>query len=533
MTRFLLQNKIVLSGIVIVFATLAFFMMKDTEKKGVTHKVTVVPVSLKAVESDTTFMGILTPSLQVDISAKSAGHLVSMSYDVGELVSSGDVLARLDGNTERATVTGLEDTLLKIKQTILDVDGLYSERIKSGEENLSLVKQSSSVNSGSTKSVSVLTSTAIVASQVNDTLSEMLAIRNGVKNYKSIPYYHALGATSATSKSKAEESLIQYQKLQTAYQTFFNGSILGKSPSEDTVAKGLVLGEELLVSGKSVLADSYTMLLYTLPADQLSESQIATFKNTVTTFGSQVETLTAGVRTVKSEVVQTELGLSALKKERDSKISEIAVQASQIDSQLKVGTVALGNAVLVAPFDGVITAKIAEVGSVVGFGTPVYHLVNDTAMKVVVDVPDDLASSLSVGQEAFVIVRDKKIPTKISKIYPAVNPRTSKITVEFELNNADRLLAAGSLARVTLSAASLSGSVSIPRSALISRYGLTYVFVIKDGKALKKIVKVGRQDDISVEILQGLSEDDKVINSGALYLRDGDSAELISDTDHE
>jgi membrane fusion protein (multidrug efflux system) len=75
--------------------------------------------------------------------------------------------------------------------------------------------------------------------------------------------------------------------------------------------------------------------------------------------------------------------------------------------------------------------------------------------------------------------------------------------------------------------------VSIPRSALISRYGLTYVFVIKDGKALKKIVKVGRQDDISVEILQGLSEDDKVINSGALYLRDGDSAELISDTDHE
>lgn len=538
MVRFLLQGKTLL--FVSVLSVIVFVVYVDSNHKQEDNLPLVVTtkVSTGDLSDNLLFAGTLKPYAEIDISAKTGGHISSMNVAVGDRVEGGELLASLDGSTDKATVSSLLDNFLAIKQTASAVEDLYTERIKSAEESLSLVKQITATSSSgdqNTKSVSLITNTAILSSQINDTLGEMLSMRNGTRNYKDVAYYNNLGATNFSSRSKAEDSLTKYQSLQSAYQTFFNENILEKKPTNETVSKGLILSRRLLESAKVALSDSYSMLLYTSVTDVLTQTQLDTYKTNVTSIGSQVETMIATISGTQSEIKQTELSLSTLQKEKDTKLAEANAQATQVQGQISVNETLVDNSLLRAPFDGVITTKNADVGGVISFGSPVYHLVQDDIVKVTIGVPDELSDYFSVGEDGFVYVgenEDNKISAKITKIYPAVDPKNNKVTIELEIDNKEHTLKVGSIVSVSLPHKNSSNGIVIPKEALVSRYGLSYVFVVKDGVVTRKIVGVGIQTDSSIEITYGLLSGDVVVKEGGYYLRNGDKVKVSSSTEY-
>lgn len=538
MVRFLLQGKTLL--FMSILSVIAFVVYLDSNHQQEDNLPLVVTTKVSSGDlSDTlSFAGTIKPYAEVDISAKTGGYLSSMNVAIGDRVERGKLLASLDGSTDKATVNSLLDNFLAIKQTASAVENLYALRIKSAEESLSLVKQTTATSSSleqNTKSVSLITNTAILASQVNDTLGEMLSMRNGIRNYKDVAYYNNLGATNFSSRPKAEDSLAKYQSLQSAYQSFFNENILDKKPTNETVSKGLLLSRGLLESAKIALSDSYSMLLYTSLTDVLSQTKLDTYKANVTSLGSQVETTIATIRLTESEIIQTELSLSTLQKEKDSKLAEANAQATQVQGQMSVSQTMVDNSSLRAPFDGVITAKNVDVGGVVGFGVPVYHLVQDDVVKVTIGVPDELSDSFTVGEDGLVYIddnEDNKIPAKITKIYPAVDPKNNKVTIELEIDNKEHILKVGSIVNVSLPHKNSNNRIVIPKEALVSRYGLSYVFIVKDGVVARKIVGVGMQTDSSVEITYGLSSGDVVVKEGGYYLRSGDKVKVSSSTEY-
>lgn len=537
MLRFIFQGKFFLFLFLISLVGSFFYLTKGFEKEKMLPVVSVRKAFTSDIDEEIIFTGVISPYQEVDIAPKVSGKVTSLAFDVGDRVSEGDELFSLDGESEKSDALNLQENLSTVLKTKESVSLLYSERIKSAEENLLVVKQTNTEATSSrenTKIVSLLTSVAIVATEVDEALGEMLSMRNGVKNYRDVRYYNDLGATYSETKPKAEESLMKYQIAEKEYHDFFNAFVLDKKPNNNDIEKGVLLALKSLESAKIALRDSYSMLLYTLPGNTLSEAQLALYKTNITSLGTTVETKIEMIRLMKSEITQTELNLSVLKKEKDSKLSEIETQAVALSGQISTNQIMVNNSVVYSPFSGIVTAKNKDIGSVVGFGVPLYHLMNDDRVKIEISVPDVYGKSFSVGDEAFIFVDDVEegISVTITKIYPVLNTVNNRVTLLFEVDNSEHLLRVGAIVRVSLKTSFSKNTVVLPKESLISRYGLSYVFTVKEGVVMRKIVTVGLQTDDSVEIAGGISLSDTVVISGGRYLRNNDRVTVSSSTEY-
>lgn len=535
MMRFLFQGKVILFIVIILVSAIFYFQSKELK-----HETLPIVTTAKVFTSDfsdaITFVGVVKPYEEVDISARTSGVISSMNVSVGDRVDEGVLLFELDGNTDKTTNNSLQNNVLAIDQTSDAVKELYDERIKTVEENLSLVKQSGNASSSmfdNSKAVSLITNVAILSTKTSDTLGDILSMRNGVRNYKSSIFYENLGATNFGTRSIAEDSLIEYQVLEKEYQNFFNKNILNKNPTQETVEQGLVLSKALSENAKHMLSSAYSMLKYTIASESLSKDQIEVYKANITTLGTENELMLSSVRGIESEITQSELALSTLKKEKNSKLLEIQAQKTQLEGQVMVNNTLIENSSSHAPFSGVITSKALDVGTVVGFGTQLYHLVNDDIVKITVGVPDSIVHTFSQGGDVLILTEGKSsepLTAKITKIYPAADPKNNKVTVEIEVDNSEHLIKVGSIVKVSLFNKKIEGVVTVPKEALISRYGSKFVFVVENGTVTKKIVTVGEENDKDIEIVSGISFGDVVVKEGGYYLRNKDKVKIATST---
>lgn len=537
MTRFFFQSKVI--WFIVIFLVAAVFYSHSKESQ---PEILPTVVTTKVLTSDfsnaITYTGVVKPYEEVDVSARTSGTIVSMNVSVGDRVGKGNLLAELDGNTDKMTDGSLRNNVVALDQTSKAVEELYDERIKNAEKNLSFVKQVSTTSVSifdNSKTVSLLTNVAIFSAKTSDTLGELLVVRDGRRNYKSSSFYENLGATNFGTRSKAEETLIEYQRLEKEYQDFFNKNILNKSPTQETVAEGLALSKILLESAKRALSNSYSMLQYTVTNENLSKEELEAYKTSVTSFGAETESMLSTIRGAESEVTQIESTLSSLRKEKSSKLLEMQAQKTQLEGQVMVNTTLIENSFAYAPFDGVITSKALDVGAVVGFGAPLYHVVNDDIVKITLGVSDDVAHTLNEGGDALIFLEGESsdpFAAKITKIYPSADPKNNKVTVELEVDNSDHVIKVGSIVKVSLFNKKIEGVTTIPKEALISRYGSKYVFVVEDGVATKKIVTVGEGDDTDIEIISGISFGDVVVKEGGYYLRNKDKVKVSTSTSY-
>jgi RND family efflux transporter MFP subunit len=95
------------------------------------------------------------------------------------------------------------------------------------------------------------------------------------------------------------------------------------------------------------------------------------------------------------------------------------------------------------------------------------------------------------------------------------------MTVEAEVENGDGLLKPGQFATVRILQSQSTPAVLVPARAVRSEAGTNYVFVIKDGRAEKRIVQLGQTEGDLVEIKSGLASEEQVATSNVELLNDG------------
>jgi RND family efflux transporter MFP subunit len=184
-----------------------------------------------------------------------------------------------------------------------------------------------------------------------------------------------------------------------------------------------------------------------------------------------------------------------------------------------------------APVSGRIVSKLVEAGEYVNPGTVLGHIVDVDRLKVEVYVSEGDAYTLKTGKEV-------KVSTDI---YPGVifNGKVSFVSskgdathnyeVEVELNNRkDHQLKAGTFAYVDFERKSLDSLLLIPRSALLKSVQTPLVYVIDDGKAEERNIKIGRDFGDQVEVVGGLKTGDVVITSGQVNLKSGSNVRSIA-----
>ncbi|MBW2659688.1 MAG: efflux RND transporter periplasmic adaptor subunit, partial [Deltaproteobacteria bacterium] len=181
----------------------------------------------------------------------------------------------------------------------------------------------------------------------------------------------------------------------------------------------------------------------------------------------------------------------------------------------------LGYTKINAPFDGLITKKIANVGDLSTPGTPLLQLENNTKLQVVTSIPEGIILQIKEGDQLPVTIPagDLSLTGTVAEIAPASDPfsRTTPIKINIE-NNSN--LRSGQFARVALPGKNI-GTLFVPASAVLTSGQMEKIFVADGGKAHLRLVRTGRHEADRIEILAGLNPGDKVIIDNNKFLLDG------------
>jgi RND family efflux transporter MFP subunit len=183
---------------------------------------------------------------------------------------------------------------------------------------------------------------------------------------------------------------------------------------------------------------------------------------------------------------------------------------------------------VVAPFDGVITQRNIEVGSLVQGdvtgGTFMFEIQQKDVIRVWVYVPQDAAFGVAPGVDA--VVRVPELPNrdfngKVSRIADAQQSGTRTLLTEIDLRNPDGVLRAGVYCIVELKIPRQTPSFIVPAEAIIFNRNGLQVAVVNDGKAEIRKVSVTRDAGTQVEVDAGVKASDQVILNPPVNLRDG------------
>lgn len=181
----------------------------------------------------------------------------------------------------------------------------------------------------------------------------------------------------------------------------------------------------------------------------------------------------------------------------------------------------LGYAKVTAPFDGVITRKISDVGDIAAPGRGIVELEDPQALRVESNVPEGLVRFIKLGDRMAVtsVELTQPVDATVSEIAPAADPasRTSLVKLDLPVNSGLRL---GQFVRVAVPVGEKM-SLRLPASAVVLRGQMEMVFVAADNSAHMRLVKTGRKSGDEVEIVSGLSAGERVVVVGAQTLLDG------------
>jgi RND family efflux transporter MFP subunit len=180
---------------------------------------------------------------------------------------------------------------------------------------------------------------------------------------------------------------------------------------------------------------------------------------------------------------------------------------------------------VVAPFDGIVTQRSVDNGSLVQAGsTFMFTLQKSDVIRVQVFVPQDAAFGIAPGVDAIVHVPElpnHPVHGKVTRFANALTPGTRTLLTEVDVPNPDGILSPGLYVTIELHIPRKAPSFMVPAEALIFNSDGMHVAVIRDGAAHLKKVTVARDFGTEVEVHDGVNAGDQVILKPAVNLAEG------------
>jgi RND family efflux transporter MFP subunit len=207
-------------------------------------------------------------------------------------------------------------------------------------------------------------------------------------------------------------------------------------------------------------------------------------------------------------------------------VAEANIKAQQ--AQVKVLSQQQVYQTVVAPFDGHITQRNVDVGTLVqadaNTGTDMFTLMNDDVLRIQLYVPQDQAFGVAPGVEAVVRVPElpgREFPGTVTRIADALQPGTRTLLTEVDVPNPDHALPAGVYCTVELKIPRKTPSLIIPAAAIVFNADGLSVMVVEDGVAHVRQVTESRDFGTTVELSAGVKDGDQVILNPPVDLTDG------------
>lgn len=191
---------------------------------------------------------------------------------------------------------------------------------------------------------------------------------------------------------------------------------------------------------------------------------------------------------------------------------------------------------VVAPFDGVITERNVDLGTLITLGSTtttqqLFVIAETDIIRVYVSVPQQYFRAITDGVEGITTIRefgDKTFPSKVARYAKALDQTSHTMLTELHIDNKDGLLLPGLYAEVTFHLKQATPYYIVPTPAVIIRAGAPQVAVLDDKNVVHlKNVKIGLDFGKTMEIIEGIEPNDRIVINPTEKIRDQVTCEVI------
>ncbi|HEY0817346.1 MAG TPA: efflux RND transporter periplasmic adaptor subunit [Rhizobacter sp.] len=330
-------------------------------------------------------------------------------------------------------------------------------------------------------------------------------------------------ATPPAAQPALAVTLVQPLPAQWPIRVPANGNIAAwQEASVGTQANGLVLSEVRVNVGDSVRRGQVLAVFEAAPvAAELAHSRAA-LAEAEAALGEAVANAQRARDLQPSGALSAQQVHQYLTAERMAQARLAAAQALAETQGLR-----LAQTRVLAPDDGVISARSATVGAVLPNGQELFRLIRRGRLEWRAEVAAPQLARLAPGQAATVVpVGGDPIRGTLRMVSPAVDPHTRNgiVYVDLPAGSAAR---AGMFARGEIETGTGSPALTLPQAAVLLREGFHYVLKVgPDSRVVQTKVKVGRRAGDRIEILAGVDAGSRVVAAGGAFLGDGDLVQV-------
>lgn len=475
--------------------------------------VEAVPVFNSDISKKIVATGAISARAEVEIYPKQTGQLVELLIDKGDRVNAGQVLAKVESNVFE----------IQVKQAQADLAGAKATYDKSA----SLAFVSSETSFKQAKGSFDRLQSALKQTELDLQLQEKQTEAQKKKASAELQIAQARldGAISGTRTQEIEQAKVRTEN------------------AKRNLDRLSALLEKKLVSREQVEA---AQLQYDIYSAQLSLLEEGTRPEEMEVLQAQLEAAKTSLESAKNNEALVEIKKASLEAakaqsdgaqaafqeasvakdastwEKDLAKAEASVQRAE--ATLKMAQQHLSDCTIKAPMSGIISQRLLDKGDVASLNRPFVTIVDMDVVKITAKIPARDIVEINVGDKA--TVKPDAYPGEtftgiVANISPVIDRASQTCDIEIEASNPDYKLKPGMFTRVELTTLEHKDVPVIPADAIFKEGEDTFVYIVSDGKALKKEVVTGISDGIRTEILLGVKPDQQLIVAGHSNLRDG------------
>jgi len=524
MLKFFKKPAVIIIFIIIVIIGGYFYFGRD---KRPDYEYTTVQKGKIIQEVSVT--GKVKPATSVDLAFEKSGKVSAVYVKVGDKIRAGQTLAVLNNADTAAQLLQAQATLESAQAKLEEYKkGTSADDLAAKQAELDKVKQD----------------LENYYNDVLDTLNEVYNDSDEAIRIKTVTFFTGTKATSYSlsfvscdpqAETDAEQKRWTSEVKLENWDAELVALRLQISPTRAELDSAVAKAKNHLVVLKNFLEKTEDNLISGCSLSDTSLSAYRTYlndaKSNIITSQTALNALEQSIASQKFTVVKTENEMAS--KQAGYTAEQIAQQAATVKSyEANVNNyrALLDKTILRAPISGVVTKEDAKVGEIVSANINVISLISGgfsapggpaLGWQIDANVPEADIAKVQIGNEARVTLdaygNDVEFKAKVTAIDPAETViegvSTYKVTLQFL--EKDERIKSGMTANVDIKTASRENVITVPQRAVAAKNGDKAVNILKDDGTIVEIkVKTGlRGSDGNIEILEGVSEGDKVITS--------------------
>ncbi len=505
------KPKYYISGIIIILL-LAIFSWGNNKNK--TQE--TIEVKRDTVIQTVSVSGKTKAASSADLSFEKSGKVTYVFANIGDRVTAGQSLVRLDSSELNANLLQAEANLSAEQVKLREMrNGTRVEEL-----NLQYTKTNKANSDLSSSKLTLINKIRDSYTTTDDSLrNKIYPIFVDANKYNANLKFGAdtnLEEDIRDGKNVIEENLIVWAK---------NLKNLDESVDVVSYYNYAKLNLNLV---KKLSDDSFMAVTTITDGSGLTDTEIESWKDNISTARSNINTtisnLTLAIndyesnlyayKISKDELVIKESGYTMEQiQAQEASVESAAAQVSSINAQLMKN-------VIYSPIDGIVTKQDAKVGEIVSPNVVMTSVISENSFEVEAYVPEINVGKISIGNDVKMKMDafyGETFYGKVSYVEPAEtlidNIPNFKLKISFD--RVDSRLKNGLTVDVDIEVKKRSGVVTVPRYAVVETDGKYYVQKIEGRKNVERSVVIGLQGDNGLtEIISGLDVGDKVIFSG-------------------